>query len=322
MGFSHFDRSACLVQPMTLVKMSPEWSSFEFRRDVTQPTLVSILDLQLTQGQVITWRSPAWQIHTLGDRALPPGIRGFFRPGTVQPLRIVLADHAWFRLVRSVVEKFLTEAEVAVEPGSSFVAILFAGISKLIPALDEGAVMRRIALRMSADEANLTFADDLLEVNEAYEFISRPDVEKVKAAQKASETASTNCHNFQSQFMEFHRERRASKRAEKDGGKGKGGRPAAVVRYALPVALTQPEAKAHVPEGSSIWRGHCRSEWCGHCPPFGRVHAAVLEHGDIGACRQVLRSLWRQHCLLVGDELIQCPIRNLFTQEELDKFKN
>ena len=206
-ALDHLDASACIVRPVqrVVVPNSP-YTTFSFLPSSELTDLLSILDLDDYMAVDFSWKSPAWQFVEL-----PPGstgcmsVRGFVSREPM-PLRLLIALLGYFQLPRSTVELYSQEAGVVIEKGWTFPQLLYYTILKLHPQLTPGEIMRIIALRLSAHEANLTFADELLDLDEAYTFISRPDVDKLKAEQRKVETEQENEKTFKRQYRNLHRE--------------------------------------------------------------------------------------------------------------------
>lgn len=57
--------------------------------------------------------------------------------------------------------------------------------------------------------------------------------------------------------------------------------------------------------------------WQGHYPPLSGVSMSFRKWTEQGALREVLRELWRGHCLTTGIPLSECPMQGLFDTAEV-----
>lgn len=93
-------------------------------------------------------------------------------------------------------------------------------------------------------------------------------------------------------------------------GRGSGGRGRSRGRGSvapqLPATIEQTMARLFCPQGGHIWRGLTRGEWCGHYPPFRRIHSKWSALGEEGSMKDILRRLWRMHAEHTGLDFPGC----------------
>ena len=94
------------------------------------------------------------------------------------------------------------------------------------------------------------------------------------------------------------------------GGAGGGGDPP---RAPPEGDLQHSDLKPYCPPGGFIWRGNHAGCWASHYPPFRRYSASWHAYGHRESALMCLRSLWKHHHDLRGEELSACPIVGLFT---------
>lgn len=147
--------------------------------------------------------------------------------------------------------------------------------------------------------------------------MSRDDEQEFKSEARKQNAKASSSKSFQWEWKEAFQEARTRK-CKSDAARDKKLR-AEVRRYkgpglVPPGAITQPEAKAMVPPGASIWRDLCRGGWCGHMQGFRRCSRPWSTEGHREACMFVLRTLWNQFLLSQGLDASSCPIRGLFSE--------
>ena len=108
----------------------------------------------------------------------------------------------------------------------------------------------------------------LLDIDEAAQVLERVDIEKLSSGKKEVVAKTAEWRGFQDDYI--------AKAREVTGAKP------AVAKLLVPAHITQPLAKTMLPGGpkvTSIWLGK-RGEWCGHCPPNGRITCTFAKHGS------------------------------------------
>ena len=141
-----------------------------------------------------------------------------------------------------------------------------------------------------------------------------------------SKTQSTNKSEREAFKAEFSAKRASIHAAKvaleakpKGTGKGKGTGKAdhAPAVPAMPSTISQAAAKLFLPpEGTSIWRGVARCEWCAHVPPSPRVCAKWADYGEHGALIHILILVWKEWAFLNGVTYPACcPHADLFSKE-------
>ena len=150
-------------------------------------------------------------------------------------------------------------------------------------------------------------AKPILELYEAIEVIDPHDRQKILQQQTSAATALENIADFRQEYVN---RRRLLRESQADGADVP---PPAPPSIPIPHHCDQPQAKALIPPGSSIWRNLYSNGWMGHYKPNRRVSATFRKHGGSqDALKVVLRKLWQQHCEKTGDPVSVCPIIGLF----------
>ena len=155
----------------------------------------------------------------------------------------------------------------------------------------------------------------ILDVDEAVQVLDKDDVDEMKGEQKAEQKRATAKEVFAKKFGEKRREVDLFALEQKSKNEQKKQRTANPNAVQVLSFIGQKTAKLFLPqEGTcSIWKAS-RGEWCGHCPPYKRVHSPFDLHGGEGALHNVLQMLWKQHCRLRGLEYPNdCPHAGLIT---------
>ena len=141
-----------------------------------------------------------------------------------------------------------------------------------------------------------SICEAVLEVDEGAEVLEQDDRKLITETQHKVKEELKHSASFAAEYTARRKEvnifllEQASK-----GPKAKRGKTSAP---ALPSVISQATAKQFLPGDGrcTIWKGHARLDWNGHCPPFRRVHAANSLYGEEGAMLRVISMLWRQWC--------------------------
>jgi hypothetical protein len=241
--------------------------------------------------------------HQVDDHA--PATRRCGAPGGYRQLagipRPSQALNACFDFDRTTCEKYAVAFAIVVEAGLSFAEWLFGFCTKCLPTHTEAEILRIVGLRLTINQYCLSWVDEVLEMDDAYENIDRMDIDKVKAEQASMRCKVSKNEQFTSEYQTLHAKKREGVRL-----------PKAPKHYKLPSTIPQVDAKKHIPPTCAIWRGLRRFEWCGHCRPFKRVSASWLQHGESGSLKFIYRKLWTQYLSLTGQDMSACPLANLW----------
>ena len=167
--------------------------------------------------------------------------------------------------------------------------------------------------RIAQHELNDGLAPVLLEVDAAAEVLERADEEELQHEQQTHVRRQSERTQFVAAYSQRRQAVRAQAAAAKGRGRANGGRSVASGQRGpsrglprFPTEVDQATARQSAPDGSSIWRGLTRQEWCGHLPPNSRIHSKWSEWGEQNAMKDVLRRLWRQWAELHGQEYPAC----------------
>ena len=137
--------------------------------------------------------------------------------------------------------------------------------------VDDMAGMRKLAHRLAVADDGSQWSTEILGVDEAYQVLEQCDAQTLKQEQKdmlEKKQAHASFHDqFKSKMIDFT----ALAVEGKGRGKGKGKKPVGL-KGIYPLVMGQADAKHWIPEGASIWRGWGSKRWCGHMPPWRRIH--------------------------------------------------
>ena len=146
------------------------------------------------------------------------------------------------------------------------------------------------------------FSEAILNLDAAMDVFDRNDHEQINQTKKDAVMKESNATEFTKRF----RERAATVHAKEGPPAHKKVKGAVVSRPSLPSAdsaftMTHGEAKAFLPAGATIWRGHGRSVWYGHMMPYSRCSEPFSRAGgEMQAFRCILKKLWSQWLILNG----------------------
>lgn len=273
-----------------------------------RPALVSIFSLVGIQACSFVWRSWMWQQRRFPNRGLSVAVRPF-ATAPPSPILEVACAQAWWGMSGSDIKDFAGHEGVDMDGCATLVDILFKVCSDITHKSDE-EVMRMLSKRLVANELQRKYSPALLEIEEAVQAFDLHDHQVVSAEQKKARVLEKSQDSFVRDFKE-RRQRVVTERAA-DCAVKRRKKAAAPARRTLPSAIPQAQARRWIPEGTHIWRGLTRSEWCGHCEPYKRIQASWHLHGEAGAMRIIIRRLWEQK--LEADDLgpEACPIDGIF----------
>jgi hypothetical protein len=300
---SSFSGSSFIAWPVVAV-VDGEFTRFNFKLDLDEPfvfPLVYCLDDFV--GWSVQWRSPLWQYFNLnvviGEMHSRVALYGD-TTGSI-PLFELACRRAFWNLNRTFVMEVGLNRGIEVERGVSIFDTLFTVIRQGLGLADnEDQVMEFISLRLHVNSLKESFAESLLEIDEAIDVFDRDDHQKVKNEQISTKVALAERGELAASFRGKRTVLRAAKSSAVASSSGSGGSrsaaPAAPDRTRWTSDVSQEDAKRLIPPGSSIWRGLYKRLWCGHCPPARRISAPWDgPGGQAAALQSVVQRLWLQH---------------------------
>ena len=130
-------------------------------------------------------------------------------------------------------------------------------------------------------------------------------------ATKAAATTVSAAQTFTGTYRKKLREA-----ADASKGPGAKAKPKKYAKPSLRVPdtfnIAHAEAKALLPQGASVWRGHPKNIWWAHMPPFPRTHASWTTCGSEGAALSVvLKVVWKQYLDLHDLPTQACRVEGL-----------
>jgi len=242
-----------------------------------------------------------------------PGIRPF---GVAAPanIKVVASKAGWWTMSKTVLAKYCKELGAAPDDAASLFSTLLALIGTCMPLAGDDAVMGYIRTRLGNEQDQLSYADELFEIDEAVGFLDQHDKKLVTQEKNSVRIKESSYNDLRKSFTE-----RAQALREQAAGavlvRGKAKKKkesAADARPPFNFSISHREAKRHIPPGCSIWRGFTQHRWCGHCPPNKRISNPFGAGADEGeAMFSCIRRLWVEHLELHGLDKSACPYAGL-----------
>ena len=233
------------------------------------------------------------------------GVRPVLDGDGPEDVKVLAAKNCFWKLGPQEVKKVCEHYGVPLTHGVSFPEMLFEACCGFLPDEPWHENLRRVGLRLSDIDASLDFSGALFDLDDANQFMSIHDVDKVKTQQKAMQERTDSGTSFKRAYRELHEKVKTDKKWKPPDKKK---------MYLLPSTIPQKEAKKYIPPNTYIWRGLQRCEWCGHCRPYKRCKASWLQYGEAEALRVMIRMLWDQWLTLGGLDREYCPIENLWAE--------
>lgn len=312
LALAHFSGSACLVLPCARIDMPSGLSYFDITLPLGEPLLVAVTDWSFDACS-LRWRSWAWQCkHCPELRRSAPAIRPFVE-GAVANIKVVASKAGWWSCSRTTLVAYSKQLGLVVPDAGTLFSVLLSLVQHCIPGMSDDEVLSVVRKRLGFERGEISYADELFEIQEAVEFLDVGD-RKLVAAEKASTRIKESSFNelkaaFTEKVKEVRERQQVAARAARPSG-GRAARKAPQRKFNF--SISHAEAKAHIPDGCSIWRGLTRRQWCGHCEPNPRVSFNWdREGGERAAMIACIRRLWVEHVALTGQGPEACPWADL-----------
>ena len=260
-----------------------------------------LCSLEGVEACTFRWRSVLWQSINMpvAHRPKHPRLLPVIQEGP-GPALVVVAREAFFSMTKTQVLDFAKLLPLATQPGDKLCDVLFAVVKKLCKCSDAEA-LALISKRLAVNDVSASFAEALLEIDEAAQVMDKADVKLLKQAQEKESDNRDEHADFASDFRDsMARHRAAQPAARSDRGRRQPIRD-------IPDRISQDEAKAMAPPGCYIWRGLRTQTWNGHCAPRRRISSSLLEMSDSQAMLNVLQRLWQQYLEFNGLGPEACP---------------
>ena len=234
------------------------------------------------------------------------GIRAFTE-GLQGACMVVMARECFYVLDATVLKHFCEEMGIDIPPGADLFTICWAMVKWFLGLSDEETL--KIVLLRCARLGDKDCIDDMfLEVDEFTEVVEHADLKTMKGAQDDIKKKRTAANMFRESYRV---------KARSIYTKAHGPPVAPKHRRLIPGEMDQTTAKKYIPEGSHIWQGVKRPEWCGHVRPFVRITAPYARYGgQHEALLFVLRTMWKQDLFKSGLSYKLCPFEGVFQDEE------
>lgn len=321
LGLAHFSGSGCLVWPARRVDLPSGETFFELVQNLLEPRIVAITDLNF-DACLIEWKSWAWQVKRVPSikEGFQPALRAFAQ-GAIADIKQVASAAGWWTMSRTTLVRFCKELGVRVDDGATLFGVLLNLVEHCRPDIGEEEHLALVRTRLGHERAQLTYADELFEIQEAVEFLDTHDKKLVsaeKAATRHKECSYNDLRAALNERVKQVRDRAAAKAkavanaAPQGAGRRRAHAKSAPARPRFNFSISHAEAAEHLPQGASIWRARTRMRWCGHCPPNRRISFGwAASGGEREAMIACIRRLWQQHLELTGQDASACPYSDL-----------
>ncbi len=170
---------------------------------------------------------------------------------------------------------------------------------------------------------------EILEIAEAAEVLSKTDQKAVEDAKKQEKHTKDAAAVFRKEYMaktKAIRERdpralaaQVAPRLGASGASGSGALSAARLRTHPLDSNPQATIQAMAPPGAHVWRDLGKGRWHVHLPPYARFSRPWDLYGNSGASMLCLRRVWRLYLEDNGQALTTCPVVGLFTGGPTDR---
>lgn len=189
----------------------------------------------------------------------------------------------------------------------------------LLPEISEEEACRICARRLLAPGWKVApeAFDDLLQMEEAADFLDRDDCKLLKREGETVKSRSAELQEYRAAVL-AKRQKISGGAGSRSGARGAKGPPGPKLRVPAKGIIPHEEAKSLAPPGSFVWRALTEGAWCGRLPPNGERSRSWRRHGERGACLQILRLLWQQWADSQGLPLSEVPVAGLFEESAPD----
>jgi hypothetical protein len=292
LALQNFNDSSVLVWPADVYNFHGSDTKYIVPRHASTITLISMLQIEGWGASTYEWRSPSWQNETIpGSRGMSIQVRAV---QTCVPtvIETVAARNAFWQLDRNFLDSFAALMGIAVPNGSNLVTALLTMIRHILKCTDEEA-LKAIQLRIALNEKELTFHDEIIEMDDVQDVLDRNDIQTFEQRKQHVKTSRSAAKVLEADFVEAHRALREAaapkKKQRKTNVKTEVGGKMPPVHE-----LSQANVKKYIPPGSFIWQGRSSASgggWQCHFPPFRRVARSFNKYGQAESLRLCLVEL-------------------------------
>jgi hypothetical protein len=315
----NFSDSSVLVWPAEVYNFHGSETKYIVPRHAATITLVSMLQIDGWGASTYEWRSPSWQHEKIpGSRTMSVAVRAV-QSCVPTIIETVAARNAFWQLDMNFLHSFAALLGIAIPNGSNLLTVLLTMIRHILKCTDEEA-LKAIQLRLALNDKELTFHDDILEMDDVQGVLDRNDVQTFDQRKQHVKTSRSAAKTLEADFVEAHKALREAAAPKKKQKKTNvkvevGGRMPPVHE------LSQANVKKHIPPGSFIWQDRSASSgggWQCHYPPFKRVARSFNKYGQAESLRLCLVELWEKYCLVHGISKEECPMKGILDSAPLD----
>jgi hypothetical protein len=226
----------------------------------------------------------------------------------------VAAKQAFWEIDHKELKEFLVEFKGEDAPHDSLYRTLWKLISILLPEKSEEDLLIIMGKRMSCKEPNV---DDLLCIDDVLDVMTKDDVEQIKLAKLKSTCKGESRRTYVGEHDKECVRVRGKVPKVSTNVKNKNS-PLFGLKFPAEVpkgAWKQPQAKALLPPGATIWHGTAGA-WHAHPDPtekYGRVSKDWKIAGShTAAMMYCVRECWRDWLKKNQLKLTDCPMKDLF----------
>ncbi|CAK0844083.1 unnamed protein product [Prorocentrum cordatum] len=337
LGLGNFPNSAAIAWQIQL-KAVPGHDDFWYvdpTNDNVEPVFLPMVDLDDFLVRPFEWRSPAWQRRHL--KKAPPGwhkgVRMIVYAAEDIPLKTLAARECFWNWELSFLVWLAKMFGIPVRGHASSLLEVIVSLIMGILECSEDEALGIAKKRVAALVQDTVALDELLEIEEAEKVLTNDDIEKLHKEQKKYAARKGVQDDLVREFTVVQMSRRKAreeaeakaakkekkdKKDKKDKTDKKAPPPEPVAPTALPIGIDHKDANKYKPPGSYIWRSFRGQAWQGRVPPAGIVSRSWQKYGGYNhALRELIKELWKVHCVLEGYDPRECPMAGVFDQEVL-----
>lgn len=179
-------------------------------------------------------------------------------------------------------------------------------IIKEVLECDDTRALDILLIRVASNDTMANCVNEPLCVDEALEVVGPRDAKANRKEQAAGKDGAVSRETFIKDFRRKLIEKSGVKKLVPKSVVGKALAKALAARLPVPARVTQQEAKAWLPPGSSVWRALGPYAWGGHCPPRPRISEPWASDANAALCRSIQR-LWGIRLVMRGETWDACP---------------
>ena len=309
--------SSVLAWPIVLVAVpnAPGKFAATLQPDVAHPCLLTITTWTGIVGCHYEWRSWASQCELYPEMAKMwfPALRMIVE-GASTDLHVLAAEKAWWAMGVTLLTKIAQHLMVELPANARLFQVLLA-LTRHALECSEARALELLALRMRKLDDYASTMQELMQVDEAAKCLTVQDEKEFNDTKKDVAATRQELQDFENEFAERRRAVRmaAAKAAPKTKAKGKPpqakGKPTELPKKVS--EIPQAEAKLFMPDDGRLWKNNTDGAWVSRVPPLSPFSRSWAKYGEELSLRKVITNAWKQHCVVNGVALAECPMKGL-----------